>query len=347
MTTPETGVVIVTFNSGDVIIDCLETLMSAARGRLRVVVVDNASTDDTVARIRRWAAGEGAPSSDADLPFAVTPLAKPIPVLDSGTGLDGITIVQSDQNLGFAGGVNLGLERLRQEPSVGYFWVLNPDCVTPPDTVDGLLRYLADAAPQGMIGGRVNYVATPDVIQIDGGLVNFTTGVTGNVHLGASHALTPAPDVAQIDFITGANMIVSRSFLDQVGLMREDYFLYYEEVDWAMRRGDLPLHYCADLLVYHHAGTSIGSPTVSRIASPFSLYFKHRARMMFLRRFNPRALVMGYAYSVALILRTLLQGHRAEAWAIFAAINGRPAPKAVRARLSQAAQRIAFGTYGA
>lgn len=346
MTTPVTGVVIVTFNSADVIVDCLETLLSASRGRLRVVVVDNASTDQTVARIRDWAAGRGEQAPAAELPFNAAPVAKPIPVAED-VAASGVTLLQAGQNLGFAGGVNIGLRHLQQDSSVGYFWVLNPDCVTPPETVDGLLRYLSEKAPQGMIGGRVNYLSTPDVIQIDGGTVKWTTGVTGNIHLGASHARTAAPDASDLDFITGASMIVSRSFLDQVGLMREDYFLYYEEVDWAMRRGDLPLHYCADLLVYHHAGTSIGSPTVSRIASPFSLYFKHRGRMMFLRRFNPKALPLGYAYSMALILRTLLQGHRPEARAIFAAIHGRPAPAEVRARLSPAAQEIAFGLRGA
>lgn len=347
MTAPVTGVVIVTFNSGDVILDCLETLLSASRGRLRVVVVDNASTDDTVARIQGWAAGDLKHSPEAELPFESLPVAKPVLVSTDQTLDAGLTLLQSAENLGFAGGVNIGLKALLQDPEVDYFWVLNPDCVTPPDTVDGLLAYLEHDRPQGMIGGRVNYVATPDVIQIDGGLVNFKTGVTGNINLGASHAATPEPDSAALDFITGASMIVSRSFLDQVGLMREDYFLYYEEVDWAMRRGDLPLHYCAALLVYHHAGTSIGSPTVSRIASPFSLYFKHRGRMMFLRRFKPVALPLGYAYSMALILRTLLQGHRPEARAIFSAIHGLPAPQEVRARLSPAAQEIAFGGAGA
>ena len=343
MPMPATGVVIVTYNAGDVIVDCLETLLSAAGGRLRVVVVDNASTDDTVARIRAWAAGEPGQTISDDLPFACAPVAKPIEIIEGQNTDTGITLLESHENLGFAGGVNLGLDLLRQDPDIGYFWVLNPDSVTPPDTVGRLLHYLEAEGPEGMIGGRVNYLGTPDVIQIDGGTVNFATGVTGNIHLGASHAATPAPDAAALDFITGASVIVSRGFLDQAGLMREDYFLYYEEVDWAMRRGDLPLHYCADLLVYHRAGTSIGSPTVSRVASPFSLYFKHRGRMLFLKRFNPKALPLGYAYAIAQILRMLLKGYRQEAQAIFAAIHGRRAPAAVRDRLSPAAQRIAFG----
>jgi GT2 family glycosyltransferase len=125
--------------------------------------------------------------------------------------------------------------------------------------------------------------------------------------------------------------------------MREDYFLYYEEVDWAMRRGTLPLAYCAGFRIYHRAGSAIGSPTLSRIATPFSLYFKHRGRMMFLRRFFPRNLPFGYAFTLAYAARLVLR-HRApaEARAVVAGAFGLAPPAAVRARLSPRAAEIAF-----
>ena len=88
-------------------------------------------------------------------------------------------------------------------------------------------------------------------------------------------------------------MVVSRDFLARVGPMREDYFLYYEEVDWALRRGDLPLAFAGDAIVYHHGGTSIGTGRLDERPSAFSNYFNYRNRMRFMRRFHPWRLRSG------------------------------------------------------
>ena len=137
------------------------------------------------------------------------------------------------------------------------------------------------------MGGRVTYYDRPDMIQIDGGTLNRWTGVTGNINLYGSALEVPMPDAARLDFVTGASMVVSRDHYETAGPMPEDYFLYYEECDWAMRRGALPLAVCPGARVYHRGGSAIGSPVPGRPASPFSLYFKHRARMYFVRRHLP------------------------------------------------------------
>ena len=75
---PALGVVIVTFNSTDVILDCLESLFAATGTRLAIAVVDNASTDGTAALLRDWAAGRRPYVPPADLPFALHPCPKPL-----------------------------------------------------------------------------------------------------------------------------------------------------------------------------------------------------------------------------------------------------------------------------
>ena len=144
------------------------------------------------------------------------------------------------------------------------------------------------------------YAEPPHRIQIDGGTVNRWTGVTSNINLGAEAAQAPLPKGEDMDFVTGANLVASRRFYETVGPMREDYFLYYEEADWALRRGSLPIVFADGFVVYHHAGTSIGSPTLERLASPFSFFFKYRSRMMFVRRFHPIALPVAVAYACLL-----------------------------------------------
>ena len=345
----EIEVVIVSFNSGDVILDCLESLVAAAHPALRIVVVDNGSTDDTIDRIRDWASGAVAYTVPADTPVDLRPVCRPIDLRDAGIDQSPdpqarVILLCGKDNIGFAGGVNLGLAYLARRPEIGHFWVLNPDSVVPAASVCALANQLDETSRYGLLGGRVIYYDEPDRIQIDGGKVNFATGMTGNWNLWKP-ADSPPPDPAAFDFITGASMVVSRAFYETVGPMREDYFLYFEEVDWAMRRGSLPFDYCPGLVVYHRAGTSIGSPGVGYKASAFSLYFKHRNRMRFLRRFNPWALPVGYAYGLGIVARLLRHGDRDGARAVLAAIHGVTAPAPVRDRLSKAAAQLAFAPH--
>ncbi|MBP1804921.1 glycosyltransferase family 2 protein [Rubellimicrobium aerolatum] len=344
MTLPQLGVVLVTFNSADVIFDCLESLLASRGVRLAITVVDNASTDGTPALIRAWAAGATPYEAPGDIPFPLAAAPKPLPLLAEGDPLPAeghaITLIETGVNGGFAAGVNRGLAHLARNRDLGRFWVLNPDSAVPPDSPRA---FATTPGGFGLLGGRVLYLDKPDVIQIDGGLVNRRTGVTDNSGLFQSHRDTPPPDPGRLDFITGASMVVSREFYEAVGPMREDYFLYYEEVDWALRRGRLPLAYCAEGLVYHRAGTAIGSPTIGRPASPFSLYFKHRGRILFLKRFFPGSVPTGLAFSLAKAGQIAAKGYRAEAWAILAgSFNLRP-PASVAARLAPEARRLAFG----
>lgn len=349
---PGLGVVVVTYKSSDVIAGCLESLIAASPGDLRIVVVDNDSGDDTVQTIRAWADGSRPYAPPAILGFALDPAPKPVPLVEGGPDLApaaapeggrAVTLIHSGENLGFAGGVNIGLAHLAQFPEIGDFWVLNPDSMVPAASVAALLARLARHPRYALMGGRVAYLEEPGKIQIDGGLVDWRTGATINHHLGWKTATCPAPDPAGLDFIMGASMVASREFYETVGPMREDYFLYYEEVDWAMRRGDLPLAYCEGFVVHHWAGTSIGSPAFGRAASPFSLYFKHRGRLRFLRRFRPAALPLGYGYSLVKAAQVLWAGSPAGARAILSGSLGLPPARGLRARLSPGAAARVMG----
>lgn len=343
-TLPELGVVIVTFNSADVILDCLESLLASAGVRLDIVVVDNASTDGTVDLLRAWADGSSVYVPATDLPFLPVIAAKPLALLSgvpdkAGSG-HSVTLLDTGLNAGFAAGVNQGLALLAKSAGYDRFWVINPDCLVPPGAA---LAFASQPSPGfSLMGGRVLYCPSDAVIQIDGGTLNQKTGVTGNVHQYRPHASTPAPSLDQMDFITGASMVVSRQFYEAAGPMPEDYFLYYEEVDWALRRGDLPLAYCPGGVVYHRAGTAIGSPGLGRPATPFSLYFKHRGRLRFIRRYFPRALPYAYAYSLAKAAELLLRGYPTEARTLLGASFGLSPSAAICSRLSPDAAALAF-----
>lgn len=320
---PVLGVVVVTYAAADFIATCLETLMGAGGVRLRVVVVDNGSPDDTLAAIGGWAAGDVPVTQD--LPFDAPNVAKPIPLDGTGDGHQ-ITLIATGQNTGFAGGVNRGLQVLAADPAIDRFWVLNPDCAVPPDT-----PALFANAPDGfsLMGGRIVFLDDPDKIQIDGGEIRWATGLTKNVHYAMNPATTPTPEAAKLNFISGASMVVSRAHYESVGPMQEDYFLYYEEVDWAQRRA-LPLAYAEGAVVFHKGGASIGSRTSQRKASPVSLYYIHRARLRFLWRFRKAGLVGATAYSLAKAAQLVVQGDLTGAGAMLRGTFQMTAPKVVR-----------------
>lgn len=351
------GVVVVTYDCADFIVDCLESVLAAARADkqpIRLCIVDNASKDNTVEAVKAWAQGQG-PALSEDLPFEIAPVPKPLVldhILDAASqseaelGAAEITLIETGANGGFAYGVNRGVRAVMGDPAVSAVWVLNPDCAVPPGSVAAIARAAEKHPGFGLMGGRTSYLELPDLIQSDNGWVNFWTGRAGNFNLKETASSAAPVDPEKISFICGANMIASRGFVDEVGLMREDYFLYYEEVDWAVsgQKKKLAQVYDPGIEVYHRGGASIGSATTKRQATPFSTYFQYRSRMMFVRQHNAIALPVAMGFATLKAAQLMLKGQRAGAMAILRAVFHLGPPEAVTSRLSPEALQIAFGS---
>ncbi|MEM7546723.1 MAG: glycosyltransferase family 2 protein [Pseudomonadota bacterium] len=324
------GVIVLTFEAADVIEACLESLHVSDHPDMRVVVCDNRSSDDTVKVIRAWAEAHGEALEE------IAPATQP------AANLARYTLLHTGGNLGFAGGVNAGLRWLQQDPRVDLFWILNPDSEAEPGTASAYARHAAEVGPFALMGARICYHEADRRVQSDGGQVSQWTGVCRNVNSGLSQEDAVPPDAAHLDFISGANMVASRVFVERAGPMVEDYFLYYEEVDWAARRGDLPLVLCPDAKVLHHGGTVIGTGSLTRRPSPFANYFNYRNRMRFMRRFRPMALPIAWALSMLRVVKLFGLGAGAEGWAAFCGLNGMPPPASIRDRIAPADQDRAF-----
>ena len=122
-------------------------------------------------------------------------------------------------------------------------------------------------------------------------------------------------------------MVASRRFIEQAGLMDESYFLYYEEIDWARRRGALPLRIIPNALVCHKVGSAIGSGAGGRDAGPFSNYYNYRSRMRYMRRHHPIALPLAWCVALAKAVQLAIKADGKGALAIMAAICAmRPPP---------------------
>lgn len=341
---PWIGVVVVTFAAAEFIHECLESLVASDCDRLKIVVVDNASPDATAAAVRDWASGARPMVFADDWPLERrAPVPKPITLaeFDAETAqtadfdaLGTVTLVHSGSNRGFAGGVNVGLRTLRRHPQIGYFWVLNPDSVVEPQTPRAFADAAAAAGRFAVMGGRTLYFGRPDVVQSDGGRLRWPMGLGLGVNRGRPATDCAPPDADALDYISGANMLVSRPFLDEAGLMDESWFLYIEEVDWCLRRGPLPLAVAPEARIRHRAGASSGSSRVDRLESPFSTYMANLNHLRFVARWRPAHLPWAYLAALLVIVKRYVSvGAWPQATAALRGLHGFGPPAAVRRKL--------------
>lgn len=338
MTAARLGVVIVNYKRPDDTIECLETLLRST-APLKVVVVDNASGDGSAEALRAWADGTRPPTaaSPALANLSRPPLAKPLAMASvgltevGGTAPARLTLIESPDNLGFAGGNNLGLRHLLADPAIDYFWLLNNDTVVAADAAAALVQTM-DATPRiGQCGTEVRFYWRPDTLQCRGGArFSMLTGQSRGLDAGKN--IASPYDVIDIvdgmDFVLGASLAVSRAFLQTVGPMHPDYFLYYEEIDWAMRNrrragGALAIGYAFGATVWHKEGGSIGSSGAAGARSPLSDYWLTRSRLRFVRRFAPLLLPWHWLLTLGLALRRLTRRQPAKAGAVLRALFGR------------------------
>ena len=317
---PRLSVVLVNWRRVDDTLECLESLLRSDLP-VRVVVVDNASGDGSAEAIVAWGAGSHAATvaSPGMARLSTPPRSKPLNIRRLAAGAAAaavpydadVTLIDANANLGFAGGNNLGLDFLLRAPATDYIWLLNNDTVIEPDAASALLARLDATHHLGMCGTIVRYYYRPDIVQaLNGHRFSLATGSSRGIGTGQS-AVTPydpARVARETDFVLGASLAVSRRFVETIGPMTEDYFLYFEEVDWAFRnRGRFAIAFAHGAIVYHKEGGSIGSSGAKGQRSVLSDYYLTRSRLGFIRRRAPLLLPWHWLLTLALIGRRLLR----------------------------------------
>lgn len=174
-----------------------------------------------------------------------------------------LTLIQTGTNLGFAGGCNVGV-RYALAQGMDFVWLLNNDTLASPDSLQCLIDQFQSHPDIGICGSTLLSLHRPShVLALGGGRLRRSTGTTQHIGAGRHWPLTTQAfkDLAlqQMDYVVGASMLVSRTFLETVGLMDEGYFLYYEEIDWATRQPPgMRLGYAPLSVIYHREGGTTG-----------------------------------------------------------------------------------------
>jgi hypothetical protein len=306
---------------------------------LQIVVCDNDSQDDSLLHIKEWAEGRLSATTEAPtVQHSDVQTTRNKPILwveydrvaaEAGGCMDQqawLVLIRTGGNLGFAGGNNVGLRYLLSRGNFDYVWLLNNDTVVAHGAMSALVRRMAEKTSAGMCGSTLLHYDDPSRIQACGGGY-YCRWIGLPWHLGQLNSAARLPLARHVEswmnYVVGASLLVSRKFLEEVGLMNEDYFLYFEETDWALRsKGRFTLAYAPDSLVYHKIGRSIGTRTDPRRKSLACDYYAIRNRLLFTRRFFPKALPTIYlSVFTALVVRLLL-GRTQQARMIWQLLRG-------------------------
>lgn len=224
-------------------------------------------------------------------------------------GGQAVAVIGAPDNPGYAGGVN---RCLAARPDAGAWWVLNPDSAPEPDAMAHLQARIA-AGSADAVGGTI-YL--PDGrVQGHGGRWRPWLARAESIGHGSPATLPVDAEAveAQMNYILGASLMLGRRFLERAGPMREDYFLYGEEVEWCLRaraRG-LRLGFEPAARIRHDQGTTTGSGDAVTRRPRIPIYLDERNKMLIVRDTLPARLPV--AATAALVL-TALRFARRGAW---------------------------------
>jgi GT2 family glycosyltransferase len=221
--------------------ECIESLLRLEYTNYKIIIVDNASSDNSVTLLR---------NKFAD-----------------------ITIIENKDNLGYAEGNNVGIRYAFLE-GCDYVWILNNDTIVDPYALAKLIDVAESDVSVGILGSKICYYDAPDILWFAGGYINWDSFETPHVGIKEKDC-GQYDEVMDCDRITGCSMLVSRRFCEEVGLMDSAYFIYVEEVDWCIRAWSCNFRvvYVPDSKVYHKVSRSVKS--IGSLQNVF-IYYKVR-----------------------------------------------------------------------
>lgn len=324
------GLVIVNYNNARLAIDAgLSALADAPDAR--IVIVDNASADDSWNFFQKLAAGEAdhAPTAPADppAPVAFAPLARHgISAIEQGgaPAAGRISVVRAPRNGGFAAGCNIGLRLLRDVAEVRNILLLNPDAALARGALAAFDERLKDT-DIGLCGASVLRFDPPHPVQALGGArLSSLTLLGRNLYTDRSLDARPATGhvEGELDYPLGAAMALRTDYLSAVGGLDERFFLYYEEADWA-RRGR-PHYRCGwarDAIVYHRHGASAGSRDERGRRSPLADRHMARSRFLYAAKWRSYLIPLLIMLTAGQAVRRLLRGDQRQAAALLSTLS--------------------------
>jgi len=198
---PKVSILILTWNTCDEVLTCVEHALGADYPNYDVVVIDNASQDGTSAAVRHR--------------------------------YPSVTLLQNSENLGYAGGNNRGI-KYALEHGAEYVLIINSDTVMPPDLLTKIVQIASSSDDIAVVGVKNLKMSDPSTVWAAYLELTYSRELLHVV--GREQPDSPALSVVKdVPGVSGACMLLSRRAVEDVGLLDETFFMYHEDLDWCQR----------------------------------------------------------------------------------------------------------------
>lgn len=279
MHTPSVLIIILNWRQPETTIECVRAVQVMQGAIADILLIDNGSGDESVQRM--------------------------------ATALPDVSVVALPDNLGFAAGVNYGLRQAMRD-GYPYALLLNNDAFPAPDM---LARLLTETAPDiALLSPKIFYEVDKTRIWFAGGQQHPYLLEIRSTGRGEQDGPTWQSS-RDVDYLVGTGLLVNLKAAQQVGLLDEQFFMYYEDLDWSirLRQAGYRLRLVADAHLYHRVSVSTGG-----VDSPVRRYYLARSSVLFFCRHahlgRPAAIIVYRLLSaLKLLTQSLLTGQFAVA----------------------------------
>lgn len=302
-------IIILNYNGWQDTIECLESVFKIDYDNYQVIVVDNNSPNKSMEKIVSWAKGDleavlpesstlkhlCLPFEKKTLPFILYSKGEVLLSDDAPGSISRppLILIQSDDNRGFAAGNNIGINHALAKNDGDFFWLLNNDTIVPKDSLANLLASFQKNKHVGLCGCKIlDYFVPSRTLGLCG---CYSVLSASPYHIYSYSNYKKVKNRVGELYPIGASMICSKDFLNRVGLLNEEYFLYFEELDWVERakKQNVEIGFDFSAYIYHKEGGTIGLP-LKKGPNFFSVMWLARAHKKYVKKYKNRCFLFWF-----------------------------------------------------
>ena len=265
---PKVHIIILNWNGWDDTIECLESLYKINYPNYQVIVVDNASSNESIKKIKDYSQGLipiESPFVDYDKfnkPIEVIEILReeavqPIDHINKGKAnefVKKLVLIKNEQNYGFPEGCNIGMKYALKQGS-DFILLLNNDTVVDNNFLMELIKVAREFPNDGIFGSKVYFYKNPHKIQAAGGTINWWTGT---IRVFSGYDKGQYEKIRSCDFVFGTSFLIRSEVINKISFMDSTFFFGVEEYDYCTRakRAGFNILYVPKSVIWHKGGAS-------------------------------------------------------------------------------------------